>query len=169
MSLKCTTIKPKLLKPYMLCRSIDTPSLIAVREYNSPIGLHKVWRHGLYPTYKSQVQLVLARVRIKLEFFCIWFWQYLMTYIEWFLYELCVYTAARERELCFGTRSWHPTNISSIKMLLITNLHYRWFCQECTMTWPLVSVDLTPSKFLILRAFSKIMIVFLQFKWHWKL
>ena len=153
----------------MWCRSIDTPSLIAVREYNSPIGLHKLWRDGLYPTYKSQVQLVLARVRIKLTFFCVWFWQYLVVHSEWFLYEICVYTAARERELCFGTQSRHPTNISSIKILRITNLHYRWFCQESTMLWQLVSVDLKSFTFLILRAFSRIVIVFRQCKWYWKL
>ena len=139
----------------MRFRSIDTPSIFAVCEYNSPIGLRKVWRHGLYPTYKSQVQLGLARVRINLTVFSVWFWQYLVTYIEWFLYELCVYTAAKEREFCFGTQSWHPTNISSIKMLLITKLHYRWSCQEWTTTCPLVSVDLSSFTFLILEPFQE--------------
>jgi len=54
----------------------------------------------------------------------------------------------------FRSTTLNITNLSSIKKLLITNLHYRWFCQECIMNWPIISADLSSFMFMILGFFS---------------
>jgi len=53
----------------------------------------------------------------------------------------------------------NTTNLGSIKTLLITNLHYRWFCKEGTIIWPLISADLSSFRFLILSFFSNLVCV----------
>jgi len=69
-SLNCATLQSKLLKRNMLCLRSEIPSIIVVREYNfSRLSTQdmKTWAVGLH--VKSQVQLGLAQVKVKLAMF----------------------------------------------------------------------------------------------------
>ena len=69
-SLNCATLQPKLLKRNMWCRRSEIPSIIAVREYNlSRLSTQDMKTRAVCLHVKSQVQLGLVQVKVKLAMF----------------------------------------------------------------------------------------------------